>query len=80
VLAQDGRNDCRTAVIPGFLRDGRIGVQDHGCFSPRVRQLHRGSMPSPQMAGSFTAYIITTGGASCKPRLDFDNKQMITGI
>jgi len=27
---------------------------------------------------SFTAYIITIGGASRKPRLDFHNKQMIT--
>jgi hypothetical protein len=31
------------------------------------------------MALSFTAYIITIGGASRKPRLDCENKHMITG-
>jgi hypothetical protein len=35
-------------------------------------------MPAPQMALSFTAYIITIGDASRKPRLDFHDKQMIT--
>ena len=32
-------------------------------------------MPTPQVALSFTAYIITIGGASRKPRLDFHNKK-----